>query len=145
VHETATVTVRLPLTALIGVFGLTVCMTPVAFGAPGLQVLYLLPLSLAIWVIRRRTVVGPQAVVAHKVWGARQISWVELAGLRMDERCRVWAVLRSGQEVALPAVRARHLPLLAAMSGGRLPDPRVETSDQSAHRREASGTDGPNS
>ncbi|MGH3844857.1 MAG: hypothetical protein ACRDS0_25995 [Pseudonocardiaceae bacterium] len=53
--DSTTVTFRLPLTALLGVFGLIVCMTPVAFGAPGLQVLYLVPLILAFWVVRTRT------------------------------------------------------------------------------------------
>ncbi|MDQ3762586.1 MAG: PH domain-containing protein [Actinomycetota bacterium] len=130
--DSATVTFRLPLTALIGVFGLAVCITPVAFGAPGLQVLYLMPLSLAIWLARTRTVVGPENMVAYRVWGSRQITWPDLAGLRMDDRSRVWAVLRSGDEVGLPAVRARHLPVLAAMSGGRLPDPLAEPSERPA-------------
>jgi Bacterial PH domain len=123
VTDSATVTFRRPLTTLIGVFGLTVCITPVAFGIPGLQILYVLPLTLAIWLVRCRTVVDKQTVVAHRVWGSRRISWSDLAGLRVDDRSRVWAVIRGGHEVGLPAVRARHLPLLAAMSGGRLPDP----------------------
>ncbi len=119
----ATVTFRRPLTALIGVFGLVVCMTPVAFGLPGLQVLYLVPLGVVIWLVRARTVVGPDTVVAHRVVGARRVQWSDLKGLRMDDRSRVWAVLHSGEEVGLPAVRARDLPVLAALSRGRLPDP----------------------
>jgi Bacterial PH domain len=119
--DSARVTIRLPLTALLGVFGLIVCMTPVAFGAPGLQVLYLVPLSLGYWVIRNRTVVSADAVVAHRVWGSQRMAWSELAGLRVDDQSRIWAVLHGGDEVGLPAVRARHLPVLAALSGGRLP------------------------
>ncbi|HEY6424006.1 MAG TPA: PH domain-containing protein [Pseudonocardiaceae bacterium] len=122
VTDSDTVTFRLPRTALIGVFGLLVCMTPVAFGAPGLQVLYVVPLACAIWLLRTRTVVGPDTVVVHRVLSSRQITWSDLQGLRVDARSRVWAVLRSGEEVGLPAVRARDLPLLAAASGGRLPD-----------------------
>ncbi len=121
--DSATVTFRLPLTALLGVFGLIVCMTPVAFGAPGLQVLYLVPLLLGIWLVRTRTVVGPETMVAYRVWGSRRITWSDLAGLRVDDRSRIWAVLRGGDEVGLPAVRARHLPVLAVISGGRLPTP----------------------
>ena len=128
----ASVTFRRPLTALIGVFGLVACMTPVAFGIPGLQVLYLVPLGVAIWLVRARTVVGPDTVVAHRVVGSRQVSWSDLQGLRMDERSRVWAVLRSGEEVMLPAVRARDLPLLAAASRGRLPDPLTATGEHRA-------------
>jgi len=122
-------TFRLPLTTLIGVFGLIVCMTPVAFGAPGLQVLYLVPLALAVWLVRTRTVAGPETIVACRVWGSRQIAWSGLAGLRIDDRSRVWAVPHGGDEVRLPMVRARDLPRLAAMSGGRLPDPLAEAGD----------------
>ncbi|MGH3900160.1 MAG: PH domain-containing protein [Pseudonocardiaceae bacterium] len=130
--DSATVTFRRPLTALIGVFGLVVCMTPVAFGLSGLQVLYLMPLAVAIWLVRSRTVIGPDTVVAHRILGSRQVQWSDLKGLRMDDRSRVWAVLHDGEEVALPAVRARDLSLLAAASGGRLPDPLTATSEQRA-------------
>ena len=119
--DSARATIRLPLTALLGVFGLIVCMTPVAFGVPGLQVLYLAPLSLGFWVVQNRTVVSPDAVVAHRVWGSQRMTWSELSGLRVDDQSRIWAVLHGGDEVGLPAVRARHLPVLAALSGGRLP------------------------
>ena len=121
VNESAPVTFRLPLTALLGVFGLIVCMTPVAFGAPGLQVLYLVPLLLGFWLVQTRTVVGPDTVVVHRVWGSQRIGWSDLAGLRVDDQSRIWAVLHAGNEVRLPAVRTRHLPMLAALSGGRLP------------------------
>ena len=126
VTDSATVTFRLPLTALLGVLGLIVCMTPVAFGVPGLQVLYLVPLMLGVWLVQTRTVVGPDTVVAHRVWGSHRMAWSELAGLRVDDQSRIWAVLHGGNEVGLPAVRARHLPLLAALSGGRLPAPLAE-------------------
>jgi membrane protease YdiL (CAAX protease family) len=132
VTDSATVTFQLPLTALLGVFGLIVCMTPVAFGAPGLQVLYLLPLILAIWVVRTRTVVGPETLTAYRIWGTRRIAWSELVGLRVDDRSRIWAVLQGGDEVGLPALRARHLPLLAAISGGRLPAPLAQADEEPA-------------
>jgi hypothetical protein len=126
------VTVRLPLTALLGVLGLVVCMTPVAFGVPGLQLLYLVPLILAYWVVRTRTVIGSDALVTYRAWGSQRISWSDLAGLRVDDQSRVWSVLHGGTEVRLPAVRARHIPLLAAISGGRLPAPLTETIERPA-------------
>lgn len=132
VTDSATVTFRVPLTALLGVFGLLVCMTPVAFGAPGLQLLYLLPLTLAFWVVRTRTVVGSETLTAYRIWGARRIAWSDLVGLRVDDRSRIWAVLPGGDEVRLPAVRARHLPVLAAISGGRLPAPLAEAGEEPA-------------
>lgn len=130
--DSATVTFRLPLTALLGVFGLIVCMTPVAFGVPGLQVLYLVPLALAVWIVRTRTVVDPDTVVTYRVWRSRRIVWSDLAGLRVDDQSRVFAVLRTGDEVGLPAVRARHLPVLAAVSGGRLPNSLFEVGERPA-------------
>lgn len=132
VTEPATVTFRLPLTTLIGVFGLIVCMTPVAFGVPGLQVLYLGPLALAVWLVRTRTVVGPEIMVAYRVWGSRRIAWSDLAGLRIDDRSRVSAVLRAGDDVPLPTVRARDLPLLVALSHGRLPEWLAESGERPA-------------
>ena len=130
--ESLTAIFRRPLTALLGVFGLTVCVTPVAFGAPGLQVLYVVPLGVAIWLVRTRTVVNRDTVVAHRVLGSRRIVWSDLHGLRIDARSRVWAVLRDGEEVGLPAVRARDLPLLATLSGGRLPDPLTASGERRA-------------
>jgi hypothetical protein len=132
VTDSATVTFRVPLTALLGVFGLIVCMTPVAFGAPGLQLLYLLPLILAFWVVRTRTVVGSETLTTYRIWGTRRIAWSDLVGLRVDDRSRIWAVLHRGDEVRLPAVRARHLPVLAAISGGRLPAPLAEAGEEPA-------------
>lgn len=132
VTDSATVTFRLPLTALLGVFGLIVCMTPVAFGAPGLQVLYLIPLILAFWVVRTRTVVGPETLVTYRMASSQRLTWSELAGLRVDDQSRVWAVRHSGEEVGLPAVRARHIPMLAAISGGRLPAPLAEPAERPA-------------
>lgn len=133
--EPATVTFRLPLTTLIAVFGLIVCMTPVAFGVPGLQVLYLGPLALAVWLVRTRTVVGPDTLVAHRVWGSRRIAWSDLAGLRIDQQSRVSAVLRAGDEVALPTVRAGDLPVLVALSQGRLPGSLAELGERPASER----------
>ena len=130
VTDSTTVTIRLPLTALLGIFGLIVCMTPVAFGAPGLQVLYLVPVILGLWLVRTRTVVGPETVVAHRLWGSRRIAWSDLAGLRVDSQSRIWAVLHAGDEVGLPAVRARHLPILASISGGRLPASLAESDER---------------
>jgi len=123
VTDSPTVTLRPPLTGLIAVWGLAVCVTPVAFGVPGLQVLYLGPLAVAVWLLRTRTVAGPETIVTRRVLGTRSVAWSELEGLRVDERSRVWAVLRGGEKVRLPAVRARDLPVLSSASRGRLPDP----------------------
>jgi hypothetical protein len=95
-------------------------------------VLYLLPLILAIWVVRTRTVVGPETLTAYRIWGTRRIAWSDLVGLRVDDGSRIWAVQHGGDEVRLPALRARHLPVLAAISGGRLPAPLAEAGEEPA-------------
>lgn len=120
-----TATFRIPLTALLGVLAGVVCVTPMAFAVPGLQVLYLAPLAVAVWLLRTRTVAGPEALVARRALRSRHLPWSEVAGLRVRERAWVRAVLGTGEEVELPAVRARDLPVLAAVSGGRIDDPTV--------------------
>lgn len=117
------VTFRLPTTGLVGVFALVLSATPVALSAPGLQAVYLVPLALGLWLLRTRTVVGPESLRVHRTLRARRLSWDEVARLRVADRAWVRAVLGDGAEVALPAVRARDLPRLAAASGGRIPDP----------------------
>jgi PH (Pleckstrin Homology) domain-containing protein len=116
-------TFRLPLTSLVGVFTLAVGATPLAFAAPGLQALYVVPAGLAVWLLRTRTVAGADTLVAHRLLRSRRVAWADVARLRVQERSWVRVVLCSGEEVTLPAVRARDLPLLAAVSGGRIDDP----------------------
>jgi len=125
-----TATFRLPLTGLVGVFALAVCTTPLAFAAPGLQALYLVPAGLAVWLLRTRTVAGADSVVAHRLLRSRRVAWSDVARLRVQERSWVRAVLGDGAEVVLPAVRARDLPLLAAVSGGWIGDPSASAPER---------------
>ncbi|MDT7579482.1 MAG: hypothetical protein QOK35_746 [Pseudonocardiales bacterium] len=111
-----------PLVILFAL-ALTVCATPVAFGAPFLWLIYLAPLGILVWTLRRRTVVDAEGLRVRRVVGGRRVPWDGVTALRLDERSRVHAVLDGGRELALPAVRVRDLPALAAASGGRLPDP----------------------
>ena len=82
-----------------------------------------MPAGLAVWLLRTRTVAGADSVVVHRLLRTRRLPWSDVARLRVQERSWVRAVLGSGAEVVLPAVRARDLPLLAAVSGGRIDDP----------------------
>ncbi|WHT18156.1 PH domain-containing protein [Crossiella sp. CA-258035] len=108
---------------------LFVCATPLAFGAPGLQVVYLVPLALVLWVIRTRTVVDAEQVRIRTLFGARSIVWSDIAALRLTKASGVKAVLTDDSEVTLPAVRVRDLDALARASGGRFgePEPAAET------------------
>lgn len=114
---------RIPAIALLAVVLLAWCATPVAFGAPGLQVLYLIPIGIATWVVRTRTTVDATGLVVRRIFSRSVIPWSQVSGLRVVERSQVRAVLRNGEEATLSAVRPRDLPLLATASGGHLPDP----------------------
>jgi hypothetical protein len=51
------------------------------------------------------------------------VPWTEVAGIRIAPRGDVWVVTTHGTQVRLPVMRARDLPRLAALSGGRIDVP----------------------
>jgi hypothetical protein len=103
-------------------FALGICAIPVAFGAPYLWLIYLVPVAVVVWTLRTRTVVDAEGMRVRRLIGGRRVPWDAVGGLRVDRRNTVHAVLTEGGEVTLPAVHVRDLPALAAASGGRLPD-----------------------
>ncbi|TQM43041.1 PH (Pleckstrin Homology) domain-containing protein [Pseudonocardia cypriaca] len=116
-----------PLVVLVALT-LAVCVTPVAWAAPYLWLIYLVPIGIVVWTLRVRTVADPETVVVRRVIGGREVPWSEIAKVHLGRArnpasARVSAVLNDGSELALPAVHVRDLPRLAAVSGGRLPDP----------------------
>lgn len=114
---------RIPGVAILAALLLAVCATPVAFAAPWLPLLYVIPLAIVVWVIRVRTTATADGIVARHVFRSRTMPWDSLKGLRLTKRSGVRAVLADDTEVTLPCVRVRHLPALALVSGGRLDDP----------------------
>jgi hypothetical protein len=124
---------RIPGVALVGVLFAFASGSVVALAGPKpLLLVYLIPLGVGIWVLRTRTVVDNEAIRVRRMFTSHSIDWNDLAGLRVPERTRLrallgstWmrAVLAGGRQVALPCVKPRHLPVLALLSGGRLPDP----------------------
>jgi hypothetical protein len=115
---------RIPGVALVGVLFAFLSFSVVALaGPPPLLLVYLIPIMIGVWVVRTRTVVEAGAIRVRRLIGTRRIDWSELAGLQVRERKWVRAVLRDGDQVTLPCVKPRHLPILALLSGGRLPDP----------------------
>jgi len=110
-----------PLMVLFAL-ALGVCAIPVAFGAPYLWLIYLVPLGVVAWTLRTRTVIDAEGMRVRRLVGGRHVSWDEVGGLRVDRRNTVHAVLTGGGEITLPAVHVRDLPALAEASGGRLPD-----------------------
>ncbi|MHA6627564.1 PH domain-containing protein [Pseudonocardia sichuanensis] len=119
-----------PLVVLVALT-LAVCVTPVATAGPYLWLVYLLPIGVVVWTLRVRTVADPDAVVVRRVVGGRRVSWSDITSMHLGKArnpasARISAVLTDGSEVTLPAVHVRDLPRLAAVSGGRLPDPTAE-------------------
>jgi hypothetical protein len=117
--------------AVLGAVAIAFCFTPVAFAGPFLWLVYLIPIAMVVWVLRVRTTADADAVAVRKVVGGRRVPWSEISSLRLGPRRRlsggrVSAVLSDGAELPLPAVGLRDLPQLAAVSGGRLPDPAGE-------------------
>jgi hypothetical protein len=115
--------VRTPRTALVAVLVLAICVLPLASSARWLAVLWLLPVATAAWVLRAGVDVDRTGLTVRALLGSRRLPWSEVAGLRVGRRGRLAAVLRGGGAVRLPVLRPRHLPLVAAASGGRLPTP----------------------
>jgi hypothetical protein len=116
-------TFRVSQLALFVTFTLAICVTPLAISAFWLLPLYLIPIAAAYWVRRVGTTVDGDGLLVRGVIRARRVAWHEVTALRLRTRSRVSAVLVDGPELPLPAVHLRDLPLLAALSGGRIPDP----------------------
>jgi hypothetical protein len=114
--------VRIPRINLFAVGVAAICTIPLAFASPWLAILWLLPVAGLIHVLRTGVDADPAGLTTHTLLRSRRLSWDDIAGLRI-RRSRIGAVLRNGTTVRLPVLRPRHLSLLAAASGGRLPDP----------------------
>ncbi|WP_330273021.1 PH domain-containing protein [Lentzea sp. NBC_00516] len=120
---------RIPATALLAAGLIAICVTPVAWLAPGLQALYVLPLGYAYWVVRNRTTVTEDEIVARGVFGTTTLKWSEVKYIRLIQKGWLRAVKEDASEVTLPAVRFMHLPALSLVSGGRVPDPTVKEEE----------------
>jgi hypothetical protein len=111
---------------VLAALAIAFCATPFALGAPMLWLVYLFPLAMIWWTLRVRTVADADGLTVRRVLGGRRVPWTEISSLRLGDRARVSAMLTDGTELPLPAVHVRDLPQLAAVSGGRLPDPAGE-------------------
>ena len=116
---------RIPATALLAAGLIAICVTPVAWAIPGLQTLYVLPLGYAYWVVRNRTTVDEEKLVARGTFASITVPWSQVKSIRLVQKGWLKAVCSNDTEVTLPAVRIMHLPALSLVSGGRVPDPTV--------------------
>lgn len=116
------VQIRTSRVALLAVLLGISCVTPLAAASRWLLWLYLVPVLAGVWVLRAGVDVDTEGVTVRALARSRRVGWARVAGLMVGQRGKVRLVLTSGGWLRLPAVRVRHLPLLAAASGGRLPD-----------------------
>ncbi|MBW4716592.1 PH domain-containing protein [Saccharothrix obliqua] len=123
---------RIPSPALIAAGVIAICATPFAWAAPGLQAVYLLPAGFAVWVLRNRTTVDRERIAARGTFRKRVVAWDDVRAIKVVPKGWLSAVLADDELVRLPAVRAGHLSALAAVSGGRVPDPKATTPDPQA-------------
>lgn len=114
---------RIPSTAVLGALLFAITATPFAWAAPGLYVIYVIPVVAVAWVLRVRTTADGTQLVARTLFGRHVLPWSDLRALKVSERSWVRAVDKAGKELPLPNVRTRHLPALSLISGGRLDDP----------------------
>ncbi|GHH45771.1 PH domain-containing protein [Lentzea cavernae] len=134
---------RIPATALLAAALIVICVTPVAWVAPGLQALYVLPLGYAYWVLRNRTTVTEEEIVARGAFGTTTLKWDDVKSIRLVQKGWLRAVKKDGSEVTLPAVRFMHLPALSLVSGGRVPDPTITEEEEPAEVAEDVTEDAP--
>lgn len=104
------------------------CCTAVV-QSPPLALVYLAPLTGALYIARTATVVDDQGLHARAMFGSQTVGWHELAGLRLDRSGAVYAVDSGGGQLKLPCVRSTKLDDLVAAGAGRIPDP-AATADQ---------------
>ena len=114
---------RMNRTALLPVGLLALGTVPLAFAAPWTPVLFLVPLAVALWVLRVGVDIADDGLTVRSLAGERRVPWNELAGIRVAPGGDLWLVTTAGTEVKMPVMRARDLPRLAALSGGRIDVP----------------------
>jgi hypothetical protein len=111
---------RMSRTALLAVGLLFLAMLPVAAARPWTPVLLLIPVVVAAWVVRAGVDVGDDGITVRSLLAQRSVPWADLAGIRVADRGELWLVTTRGTQVRMPVLRARDLPRLAELSGGRI-------------------------
>ena len=133
-RNAAVLRIRPTRIALLPVVILAFCVLPLASATPWLLFVLALPLIALAWVLRVGVDVDPAGVTVRALLGQRHIPWSDVAGLRSSNRGDLSLVLTSGRRLRLPTLRARHLPLIAAASGGHVPDLKAAPAAPAAPR-----------
>ena len=120
----APVVIKISPMAHIAVLILAFAMLSVVLaGPPWWALLLLIPAFASVFIVRYRTIADHDSVTARTLLGRRTVRWDDIAGLRFGRRAWALARLQDGTEMSLPAVTFATLPLLAAVSDGRVPNP----------------------
>lgn len=102
-----------------GALGLLAVVLAVPWTAP----LLVIPVIASAMIVRLRTVADARTVTARTLLSSRTVEWSDIKGLRFAKGSWARAELTSGEELRLPTVTFATLPVLAAVSGGRVPNP----------------------
>ena len=84
----------------------------------------LVPGAITAWVVRVGVDIDDGGLTVRSMLGQRRVPWNRLAGIRVAPRGELWLVTTEGTQVRMPVLRARDLPRLADLSGGRIDVPR---------------------
>jgi hypothetical protein len=123
----APVRLRMSRTALLPVVLFALGLLPVALISPWALLVLAVPALVAVWVLRVGVAVGEDGVTVESLAGSRHLPWAEIAGIRVGTRAELWLVTTRGTEIRLPVLRARDLPRLSGLSGGRIAVPAPPT------------------
>jgi Bacterial PH domain len=85
--------------------------------------LLVLPVIASTIIVRYRTVADRDGVTARTLVSSTTAPWSDVDGLRFDRSSWALARRKDGSEFRLPAVTFTTLPLLAAATDGRVPNP----------------------
>lgn len=103
---------------------LTMALLSLVFAGPvWFALLLLIPVLASLSIMRYRTTADREGVTARTLLGSKTVGWDDIDGLRFGRRPWARARRRDGSELALPAVTFATLPLLAAASDGKVPNP----------------------
>ena len=90
---------------------------------PLLAPLLAIPAVLSALIVRLRTVADADSVTVRTLTGSRTLDWSQIAGFEFSRGSWALAHLSDGSRLRLPAVTFATLPLLTAVSAGRVPNP----------------------
>ncbi len=121
--EPAPVVLRMSPTAHLASGFAALGMLAVVLAVPVTAPLLVLPVIASAMIVRLRTVADAKTVTARTLLGSRTVDWADIKGLRFVKGSWARAELTSGEQLRLPAVTFATLPLLAEVSGGRVPNP----------------------